>query len=245
MKYFTYDWFRDIWLPAAGAILIPVAIAFFTWWFGASRAEKQKELRDLRDNLNLLTSISMATLNSINFLYDRVAKIQLNIKKTTKNLKKLSQNSEIPDVDKICYGFVFDNMYKDIPLNQYTSCLVYHKNFIYNLSIIKSLITLTETYICKRNKIIEDIANIIDLSVMNSRYRNFILNEEKEIDKFLYDICRIALLLQIVITDIQVIGKKNRKLKLVDAYISPNQSEFLNIASKTVSNKDKIFNNDG
>lgn len=29
MKYFTYEWFRDIWLPAAGAILIPVAIAFF------------------------------------------------------------------------------------------------------------------------------------------------------------------------------------------------------------------------
>ena len=66
MKYFTYDWFKDIWLPAAGAILIPVAIAFFTWWFGASRSEKQKELRELRDNLNLL--LNLVGINIVSLL---------------------------------------------------------------------------------------------------------------------------------------------------------------------------------
>ena len=47
VEHTLYDWFRDIWLPAAGAILIPVAIAFFTWWFGASRFEKQKEIQNI------------------------------------------------------------------------------------------------------------------------------------------------------------------------------------------------------
>ena len=53
-SYFSYDWWRDIWLPAAGAILIPLAIAFFTWFFGASRAERQKDLLKHKSSLNYL-----------------------------------------------------------------------------------------------------------------------------------------------------------------------------------------------
>lgn len=55
--YPLYEQLRDIWIPAAGAILIPVAIAFFTWFFGASRAEKQKELLRNKAALNYLKSV--------------------------------------------------------------------------------------------------------------------------------------------------------------------------------------------
>ena len=62
VEHTLYEWFSDILIPAAGAILIPVAIAFFTWWFGASRSERQKEIQELRDNLNLLLSICLSSI---------------------------------------------------------------------------------------------------------------------------------------------------------------------------------------
>lgn len=55
--YSLYEQLRDIWIPAAGAVLIPVAIAFFTWFFGASRAEKQKDLLRNKAALNYLKSV--------------------------------------------------------------------------------------------------------------------------------------------------------------------------------------------
>lgn len=60
--YPLYEQLRDIWIPAAGAILIPVAIAFFTWFFGASRAEKQKELLRSKAALNYLKSVCCYTV---------------------------------------------------------------------------------------------------------------------------------------------------------------------------------------
>ena len=60
-----YNWWKDIWLPAAGAIAIPLLVWWLSWLFGASRAEQQKELRDLRNNLNLLSSILLSTFQSL------------------------------------------------------------------------------------------------------------------------------------------------------------------------------------
>ena len=75
VEHTFYDWFRDIWLPAAGAILIPVTIAFFTGWFGASRSEKQKELKELRNNLNLILSVCLDAISKLTSLRSSLLKI--------------------------------------------------------------------------------------------------------------------------------------------------------------------------
>ena len=48
-----WEWFKDIIIPAAGAIAIPVLI----WWFGAEKAEERKNQRLLNERLNYLYAI--------------------------------------------------------------------------------------------------------------------------------------------------------------------------------------------
>ena len=52
--YTSWEWWKDIIIPTTGAIGMPLLVWVLTWYYGAGRAEKQKELRVLRDNLNLL-----------------------------------------------------------------------------------------------------------------------------------------------------------------------------------------------
>ena len=56
---FLFDgpWWKDYGIPLLGAIAIPMLVWLLTWFYGAGRAEKQKELEKLRDNLNLLLNL--------------------------------------------------------------------------------------------------------------------------------------------------------------------------------------------
>lgn len=239
-----YNWWADIWIPAIGAIVIPVSIVFFTWFFGASRAEKQKELETLRDNLNFLISVSLTSINSLNFLSERIKTIYYKEKDV---LSKNESDNILNDfnIDEVCYGFVFDNIYKNIDLEKYSNCITYNKDFIKNLTLIKSLMNATDVYISERNKILLSISNGEDLTVKNNRYASFVNNESKNIGQLLYDVCRIAILLKITLDAIALIASKNKSLNIVEIEYAQNEIDFLNEANHILSIRDKIFSNQG
>ena len=70
---FIFDkiWWKDYGIPLLGSILIPSSV----WYFGSVRAEKQKELRELRNNLNLLLSVCLDAIDKLKSLRIRIIKI--------------------------------------------------------------------------------------------------------------------------------------------------------------------------
>lgn len=241
----TFSWWAEIWIPAIGAIVIPISIVFFTWFFGASRAEKQKELETLRNNLNFLISVSLTSINSLNFLSEKIKGIYHKEREALAIQEKEYTFLQDLNIDEICYGFVFDNIYKNIDLEKYSDCVIYDKEFIKNLTLIKSLMNATDTYISERNKILLSISDSENPALKSNRYTNFIISDNKNIAQLLYDVCRIALLLKITLDTIAKIASLNKSLKLINIEYMQNEIDFLQEADHVLSIKDKIFSNQG
>ncbi|MBO7244630.1 MAG: hypothetical protein J6V53_05065 [Alphaproteobacteria bacterium] len=177
VQYSTYDWFKDIWLPAAGAILIPVAIAFFTWWFGASRSEKQKELRELRDNLNLL--LNLVGINIVDLLstHRYTTKMSLQINNDTLDAIKLEK-------DGFFDALFFNDLLKEIDITKYSQCLSKDDNYLQNLIKIKNLNYQIDRAIKHRNNIVNDISNCESNEIKYARIVSFVESSRKD----LYDL---------------------------------------------------------
>lgn len=62
---FDGQWWKDYGIPLFGSIATPMLIWGLTWFYGAGRAEKQKELEKLRDNLNFILSVSVDTISKL------------------------------------------------------------------------------------------------------------------------------------------------------------------------------------
>lgn len=177
MKYFTYEWFRDIWLPAAGAILIPVAIAFFTWCFGASRSEKQKELRELRDNLNLLLNLVGINIVALLSTYRYTTKMSLQINNDTLDAIKLEKEGFFD-------ALFFNDLLKEIDITKYSQCLSKDDNYLQNLIKIKNLNYQIDRAIKHRNNIVNDISNCENNEIKYARIISFVESSQKD----LYDL---------------------------------------------------------
>lgn len=206
MKYFTYDWFKDIWLPAAGAILIPVAIAFFTWWFGASRSEKQKELRELRDNINLLSSILLSTFKSL-----------LSLKKHFEDFKKVYSLEETPynkmnKIDKCL--FIDLPILNTIDISKYSPCINVYDNFVIDLMNIKQGCCILNGLILHRNEILKSIASCEDKHAQGVRIFDFVAEDTETNYSNLIRTNELILEIKKLIDKINTLETKIKDLKI-------------------------------
>ena len=145
MSWLTYDWFRDIWIPGAGAILIPVAIAFFTWWFGASRAEKNKEIQELRDSLNFLSSLLSVNIMKLIGLRRRFLEI-ITIETKTEGI--INQN----ELELVMSSLIAENYFKNMDIRKYVPCIKYDPNFIFKLTVFMNCMELIHDRIALHNQ---------------------------------------------------------------------------------------------
>lgn len=204
VQHTAYDWCKDIIIPLTGAILIPVAIAFFTWWFGASRAEKQKELEKLRDNLNLL--ISMIGTNIVLLLKYRNAILTI-----IRDYKVANTNM---DTSKIFHTILYDDSLRNIDCTKYANCIQYSENFVGNLIEIQNLSTQIEFLNSNRTSSLKTI-----LEHENNEYRSLrLLDFLKDQDDSLQDSLNLVDLCIIksgkFLEEIKSLEKKVKKLKL-------------------------------
>lgn len=207
VEHTLYDWFRYIWLPAAGAILIPVAIAFFTWWFGASRAEKQKELRELRDNLNLLLSFCLDTISKLTDLRISLLKIS-DIE--NKKIEKIT-NEDVREIAKVLSSPIDFSI---INVADYSPCIAYSENYVLDLLKIISALKIKDFKIDHHNYQIKSISETQDLSSKIIKLKEVIDIEAKELPKFIKEIGGLIILLRNFIATSKDLENKIKGLKL-------------------------------
>lgn len=207
VEHTLYDWFRDIWLPAAGAILIPVAIAFFTWWFGASRAEKQKELRELRNNLNLLLSFCLDTISKLTDLRISLLKIS-DIE--NKKIEEIT-NEDVREIAKVLSSPIDFSI---INVANYSHCIAYSENYVLDLLKIISALKIKDFKIAHHNYQIKSISETQDLSSKIIKLKEVIDIEAKELPKFIKEIGGLIILLRNFIATSKDLENKIKGLKL-------------------------------
>lgn len=152
----TYDWWKDIWIPAIGAIAIPVTIAFFTWWFGASRAEKIKENNANTASLSYLKSLSHYGIVNLMTLHTAIT-MRLDI---CERYDKATENEKYILFSKI----VFQDVYSQIEVEKYATFTLQQPFFTFNiLQVKRSLVDIFET-INLINMSISEIKDVEDIS---------------------------------------------------------------------------------
>ena len=226
VEHTLYDWFRDIWLPVTGAILIPIAVAFFTWWFGASRFEKQKEIQELRENLNFLVSISLGSINGLNFLAKRL-QFQLEKEQNALDIIKGENPEKSFRFDDVCFGFVYDDVFKAVSLEKYAQCIDYISNFVSDIVLVKSLLNSLDAYIMERNHILLSLSNCEDPAQKSDRYISFLIGDYLAVKGLLNDVYRITLLLRNLIANVVKLKNDIKKLKLVPQCYNNEQMDFI------------------
>ena len=207
VEHTLYDWFRDIWLPAAGAILIPVAVAFFTWWFGASRFEKQKELRELRNNLNLLLSLCLDTISKLTDLRISLLKIS-DIE--NKKIEEIT-NEDVREIAKVLSSPIDFSI---INVADYSPCIAYSENYVLDLLKIISALKIKDFKIDHHNYQIKSISETQDLSSKIIKLKEVIDIEAQELPKFIKEIGGLIILLRNFIATSKGLENKIKGLKL-------------------------------
>ena len=203
--------------------MIPVAIAFFTWWFGASRAEKQKEQQELQKNLDFLVSVCLASINGLKFLHGKLHVVE---KKEFEAVKTITNKGNV-DSDEVCYGFLFDDVFKTINVEKYASCISYNPNFIVDMVRVKSLLRSTEYYVNQRNDIIKSISECENMTIKLQRLLSFIPNDHEQIESFIADVCRITILIRNLIGDVVKLNQEISDLKLTPQLFTDEQMIFI------------------
>ena len=220
MQYLSYNWFRDIWIPSTGAILIPVAIAFFTWWFGASRAEKNKEKQELINNLNVLSSLLCANIMKLIGLRQRFLQI---ISIETKTKGEINQI----ELELVMSSLIMENYFKAIDLTKYAPCIKYDPNFIFKLTVFMNCMELIHDRIALHNQKMCKAGPIDELGKDIKGSINILRNDARENKEFIEELEDHISKNRELLHTILSFKKKNRDLKLNKLVFPKEQVESL------------------
>lgn len=203
-----YDWSKDIIIPLIGAIAVPLFIWGLTRHYGADKAEERKEKKELRDNLNLLSSVLSTSIVPLLGLKDIYVKIQQSLQ------KPLEQYSE-DDLSAISKAFYTKFSILDIiEPSKYSVCINAYDNFVVDLiTIIQSSHILNEL-VLHRNDLLKDIGNCEDLNAKNLRFLDFIKEEYSNIENNIMLVNKLLLDTKNFIDEIKKLETKITDLKL-------------------------------
>ena len=151
---FLFDgiWWKDYGIPLLGAVAIPLLVWFLTWYYGADKAEKRKEMRELRDNLNLLLSICKISIKKA--ISYRNLLIDINNMETS-NCEDETENY----LCEISRTFCLYSDFNEINTTKYTSLVAFDSEFVDILLTAKNAMDLLLMRIEARNNIIKRITN--------------------------------------------------------------------------------------
>lgn len=228
--FFDKTWWKDYGIPLLGAVAIPLLVWFLTWYYGAEKAEARKEKRDLRDNLNFLVSVSLASINGLKFLHEKLHEVETKERTALDAIANKLANADSINSDDICFGFLYDNVFKAVEEAKYASCISYNKDIVVDIVRVKSLLSSTEQYVNHRNGVVKSLSECENMNIKGQRIFSFILGDHDKIEEFIADVCRITILLRLLIGNIVKINQEIKGLNLEPQLFTDAQMEFMRIA---------------
>ena len=202
---FIFDkiWWKDYGIPLLGAVLIPTSV----WYFGSVRAEEQKELKGLRDNLNLLLSVCLDAISKLTSLRSSLLKIS-NIE--NKKIEEIT-NEDVREIAKVLSSPIDFSL---INVANYSPCIAYSENYVLDLLKIISALKIKDFKIDHHNYQIKSISETQDLSSKIIKLKEVIDIEAKELPKFIKEIEGLIILLRNFIDTSKDLENKIKRLKL-------------------------------
>lgn len=207
-----WEWFKDIIIPTAGAVAIPVMV----WYFGSVRAEEQKELRQLRDKLNLLLSLCLDSIFKLISLRSTLYQIS-EIEK--RDVGKIYEE----DIRKITQVYLSPIDFSAINVADYSSCIAYSENYVIDLIKILSAMKIKDFKIEHHNFQIKSIAECSDLSQKILKLKELISIERNEFPQFIKETEEAILFIRNFIKQTKDLEKKIKGLKLDNITYSEEQ----------------------
>ncbi len=205
--YSLYEQLRDIWIPAAGAVLIPVAIAFFTWFFGASRAEKQKELLRNKASLNYLKSVCSYTV--VNLLTLRKAV------KIRSDICAKFQTADDKERFTLFSVIVFQDIYSQIDVEKYAEFTTHYPPFSIDLlQVKKSLKDVFETM---------ELINASTGELNKDNVLSHLTALKINLPCFMWKICFALVTVLNVMQDVEYVARKMKLKDIVNVVFSEDE----------------------
>ena len=225
---FLFDkiWWKDFGIPLLGAVAIPLLIWGLTWYYGADNAESRREKRELRENLNFLVSVSLGSINGLIFLEKRLQD-QLEKEQEAISIIKDKNSGKSFRFDDVCFGFVYDDVFKAVSLEKYAQCIDALPNFVSDIVLIKSLLNSLDAYIVERNHILFSLANSEDMTQKGERSISFLIGDYPAVKGLVNETYRITLLLRNIIANVVKLNNDIKDLKLVPQCYNKEQLDFI------------------
>ena len=172
--FFDKLWWKDYGIPLIGTVGIPLVVWILTRYYGADKAEERKELRQLRDNLNLLLNFVGFNIISLFSINRYTTKLSLQINNNTLNIVQLEKEGFF-DV------LFFSDLLRDIDIKKYAQCLSKDDRYLQNLIMIKNLNYQIDIAIKHRNDIVNDISKCENSDVKYARITAFVEASQKDL----------------------------------------------------------------
>lgn len=173
---FLFDgpWWKDYGIPLLGAIGVPMLVWLLTWFYGAGRAEKQKELEKLRDNLNFILSVSLDTISKLISLRNT----WINLIEIEKTYKDTLWNMDISTITKDDWNIIAQTYMVPMGLDMvnvtnYSSCIAVSENYVLHLIKLISAYKIVLFKIDGRN------LDLRRISTCENLYQKNILTKER------------------------------------------------------------------
>ena len=202
---FIFDkiWWKDYGIPLLGSILIPTSV----WYFGSVRAEKQKELRELRNNLNLLLSFCLDTISKLTDLRISLLKIS-DIE--NKKIEEIT-NKDVREIAKLLSSPIDFSI---INVENYSPCIAYSENYVLDLLRIISALKIKDFKIDHHNYQIKSISDTSDMQQKIIKLKDIIDIEARGFPSFIKEIEWLILFLRDFIATSKDLENKIKGLKL-------------------------------
>lgn len=244
LNCFLFDklWWKDYGIPLIGTVGIPLVVWILTRYYGADKAEERKELRQLRDNLNLILSISL----------DAISKL-IAVKKTWLTLneieKKYETNLWTMSLDQISkHDWTVISQIYMLPMEldmvniaNYSPCIAISENYVIHLIQLISACKILVFKIEIRNSDLHKISECTDIELKQSLIRERINIDIYEFKNFIENLDCNIIALKYFIEETKNFENKYNGMKLDNIIYTEEIKKYFreienNLKSKETSN---------
>ena len=212
------NWWKNFGLSLLGSVGVPLTIWLLTRYYGADKAEERKELKELRNNLNLLLSLLYSNIEKMSILREHLLCVI--------DIERRNNIIYPNELNMIFSNLIAENYFEIIDITKYASCIAYDKDFVFNLVQLKNIMQIIHKKIVAKNKWVEKLGPLDELSKNTKAILHTIKQDYEGNVIFLYEIDNLILKCQKMVEKIENLPNNIKNLKLNSLTLPNMDFEF-------------------